>query len=355
MKNLTLCLFSALLVCMVSSQSAIAEPQVTVLCELQQRPGNPAVGPDGTVYFSMHPFDQPEFKVMRLENSKAVPYPNKEISQSFAAVIGIQTTTDGTLWWLDMGNEKISPKLVGWDTKIHQFKAVHVIPREASVINSFHQDFAVDEKRNKAFIADMSRGGMIDESQPAIVVIDLNSGQARRVLQGHTVFQPSDTPVIAEGKAMRMKDEKGKIHDIKLGLNPIAIDPANEWVYFASMTPGKLYRISAATLGDFSLSEAVIEGAIEVYADKPSSDGIAAGANGTVYITNVDENAISIADQSGTRLWAKDARFVWPDGLYVAPDGSVVVTVNQLNRASAFNDGTSLANKPYLLMRISEQ
>ncbi len=80
----------------------------------------------------------------------------------------------------------------------------------------------------------------------------------------------------------------------------------------------------------------------------------AAGANDTVYIANDDENAISIADQSGTLLWAKQARLVWPDGLDVAPDGNVIVTVNQLNRASALNDGTSLTKKPYLLVGISE-
>ncbi|MDY6839844.1 MAG: L-dopachrome tautomerase-related protein [Thermodesulfobacteriota bacterium] len=355
MKYLTLCLFLALPIFTASSQPAFAEPQVAVLSELQQRPGNPAIGVDGTVYFTMHPFDNPEFKVMRLENGKAVPYPNEEISKSLAAVIGIQATKDGTLWWLDMGNETISPKLVGWDTKANRLKAVHVIPREASVANSFHQDFAIDERRNKAFIADMSRGGMIDESEPAIVVMDLNTGQVRRVLQGHKVFQPGDTPIIAEGKAMGMKDEKGSVHDIKLGLNPIAIDPGNEWVYFASMTPGKLYRVPARILGDFSKPESAIEKAIEAYADKPSCDGIAAGENGAVYITNVDENAISIADKSGTKIWVKDDRFVWPDGLYIAPDGSVVVTVNQLNSAPAFNDGESFAKKPYLIMRVIDK
>lgn len=84
----------------------------------------------------------------------------------------------------------------------------------------------------KPFIDDMSRGGMIDESDPAIVVIDLNTGQTRRVLQGHHFFQPGETPIIAEGKAMRMKDEKGTVHEIKLGLNPIAIDPANDGFIF---------------------------------------------------------------------------------------------------------------------------
>ena len=113
------------------------------------------------------------------------------------------------------------------------------------------------------------------------------------------MFQPGDKPIIAEGKAMRMKDEKGTVHEIKLGLNPIAIDPANEWVYFVSMTPGALYRVPASIVGDFSKLESTTEKGIEAYADKPSCDGIAAGENGIVYITNVDENAISIADKSG--------------------------------------------------------
>lgn len=344
-----------LLASIATSPLLFADPQLTVLSELQQRPGNPAVGPDGSIYFSMHPFDAPEFKIMRLEAGKAVPYPNKKISQSFAAVIGIQATQDGTLWWLDMGNETISPKLVGWNTKDNKLKAMYVIPREASVANSFHQDFAIDEKRNKAFIADMSRGGLIDASEPAIVVIDLDNGQVRRVLQGNPVFQPGDTPLIAERKTVQTKDEAGTLHSIQLGLNPIAIDPENKWVYFAPMTPGKIYRVPANILGNFSASDNAIERAIETYADKPSSDGIAVGKNGTVYITNVDESAITIADASGTRAWVQDNRLAWPDGLFIAPDESVIVTVNQLNRAAVFNDGKSLAKPPYLIVRISEK
>jgi sugar lactone lactonase YvrE len=355
MKQKAVYSFGVFIIVMAFVQTVFAEVQVTVLCELQQRPGNPAVGPDGTVYFSMHPFDNPEYKIMRLEKGHAVPYPDNEVSKGLVAVIGIQTTRDGILWWLDMGNEAVSPKLVGWDTRANRLKAVHVIPREACVANSFLQDFAIDEQRNKAFIADMSRAGMIDESQPAIVVLDLATGQTRRLLQGHRLFQPGGKPLVAEGKIMRTTDEKGVVHEVKLGLNPIAIDPENKWVYFASMSPGSLYRVSASILGDFSKSEDAIEKVIEMYAQKPSSDGIAVGENGRVYITNVDQSAISIADTSGTRLWTNDSRLIWPDGLYIAPDGSVVATVNQLNRAPAFNDGNSRAKKPFLLVRFSEK
>ena len=336
------------------SSIALASPKIEVLAKLQQRPGNPAVLPNGDVYFSMHPFDNPEFKIMKLEDSEAKPYPNEEISRNFISIIGIQATKDGRLWWLDMGNKDVSPKLVAWNTKENKLSKIYNIPSEASVANSFHQDFAIDEKRGKAFLADMSRGNLIDESNPAIVVIDLYTGETRRVLSGNEIFQPSENALIAEGKSMRIKDGEGKLHEIKLGLNPIAIDPQNEFVYFSTMTEGKIYRVAAAILGDFNKSEGEIEKVIEIYADKPSSDGIAVGENGEVYITNVDEGSIDIADETGTKVWAKDKSLIWPDGLYVAPDDSIVVTINQLNRAAIFNDGKSKAKKPYLVIRISD-
>lgn len=334
---------------------AYAEPEITVLGEFNERPGNPAVGPDGTLYFSVHPFDQPEFKVMQLVGSEGVPFPTPEISRSFAAVIGIQVEQDGTVWILDMGSEETSPKLLGWDTQNNILKAVHYLPDEASVENSFHQDFAIDEVRRKAFIADMSRGGVIDDSNPAIVVVDLDTGQARRVLEGHESLQPqAGQTMIAEGEPLTFTDEQGNTSPVELGLNPIAIDAQNEWVYFSTVHPGTLYRIPAEVLGNFAMDDAELAAAIEPFAEKPSSDGIAADGEGQVYITNVADNAISIADETGTRIWVQDDRLVWPDGVYVAPDGSVVATINQLNRAAPFNGGAPGGEPPFLIIRIQE-
>ena len=73
-----------------------------------------------------------------------------------------------------------------------------------------------------------------------------------------------------------------------------------------------------------------------------------------MYITNLEDNAISIADSDGTKIWIQDERFVWPDGVYVAPDGSVVATINQLHRAPPFNKGVDGAEPPYFLVRIGE-
>ncbi len=336
--------------------TAQAEPQIVVLGEFDTRPGNPAVGPDGTIYFSNHPFDAPEFKVMRLVNGQAVPFPNVAVSRAFAAVIGVQVDADGTVWILDMGSAETSPKLLGWDTEADRLAAVHYLPKEASVENSFHQDFAIDEKRDVAFIADMSRAGIVGESKPAIVVVDLKTGQTRRLLQGHAYLQPKPGSVMkAEGAPLTFTDDDGESHPVELGLNPIAVDPRDEWVYFSTLNPGPIYRVRTTILGDFAKPETEIIETIELYADKPASDGIAVGNNGRVYITNVAKNAISIADAEGTRIWVQDPRLVWPDGLYVAPDGSVVATINQLNRAAPFNGGEAGAEKPFLIVRISEQ
>ena len=46
--------------------------------------------------------------IMQIKDGKATPYPNSEISMSYKAIIGIKATTDGTLWWLDMGDKEKS-------------------------------------------------------------------------------------------------------------------------------------------------------------------------------------------------------------------------------------------------------
>ena len=219
--------------------------------------------------------------------------------------------------------------------------------------NSFVQDFALDEKRQQAYLADMTRGGMIDASEPAIIVVDLETGASRRLLEGHATLQPEDgKTMLTEGTPTTFTDDAGKEHPLKIGLNPIAIDAQNEWVYFSTIHPGTLYRVPASLLADPELSEEGLEAAIEPFAEKPTSDGIAADGRGNVYITNLAENAISVADADGTRVWVKDDRFIWPDGVYVAPDGSVVATINQLNRAAPFNKGKDGAEPPYLIVRV---
>jgi len=333
--------------------AAYAKPSIRVLAELDKRPGNPAVGPDGTIYFSMHPFDGPDYKIMKLgTHDRPEIYPNADVSAAFGAVIGLQVDRRGVLWILDMGNEKLNPKLYGWDTIRNRLHRVLYLPRDIARPNSFFQDFALDGRRNRIYIADMTRSDIVGESHPAFVVVNLETGEMRRVLEGSSFLQPEPGQAMtAEKRPIYYTDPEGAVYPVILGLNPISIDEDGDWIYFGPMTAGKLYRIRAEELSDFSASDAELETKIEFYSNKPASDGILAGKN-KVFISDVDAGGIGIAYGGKYREWLKDPALMWADGLAFTSKNDLIVTVNQLNRAPAFNAGMEKGRAPYAIVRI---
>lgn len=115
---------------------AVTQPDITIIAELEQPPGNPAVGNDGQIYLSLHPFGAPEYKVVRLEDDGvSSPFPSEAISAGFRNVIGLTVSEDGIVWILDMGGQGQSLKLLGWSPEANRLEAVHYIPDEAVGIN----------------------------------------------------------------------------------------------------------------------------------------------------------------------------------------------------------------------------
>ncbi len=340
-----------------AASTTIASAQdLEVIAELETRPGNPAIGADGTIYLSMQPFDGPEYHVVRLENDGSLaPFPTPEISKSLSAVIGIHASQDGVIWVLDMGGADQSPKLLGWSPERNELEAIHYIPKEFAGSNPFIQDLAVDTERGRAYIADMSRGDLIGVSEPAIIVIDLKTGLTRRVLEGHASFQPEPgTGLIAGGAPVSLYGGDGAVHPIALGLNPIGIDETGDFVYFSSVNPGAVYRVPADILGDFNATDAEIADAIEAIGQKKSSDGFAV-TQGRVILTNVDEGTIDILEDGERRTLISHPNLVWPDGVAVDSDGSFVVTANQLHKLPPFMPENKPGGvPPYFVLRITE-
>ncbi|WP_219629060.1 NHL repeat-containing protein [Corallococcus exiguus] len=85
--------------------------------------------------------------------------------------------------------------------------------------------------------------------------------------------------------------------------------------------------------------------------EKGFADGLAMDAQDRLYITDGEHHSILRRWPDGHfDVVARDARIVWPDGIF-ATAGHVYVTLGQWNRLPSFNGGKDLREPPYLLMR----
>ncbi len=341
-------------------------PELEVVARMDDRPGNPALTPDGRLILSLHPFSygepSPYHVVEVVEDGSTQPFPNEDWSTApdedgvgLSAVIGVQSDRKGVVWIMDMGDGELPPKLVAWDTRREELHRIITIPPHAKVPNSFQQDFAIDEVRGAIFIADVGRGDLFGPSNPAIVAVKLDTGYVWRALEGHQSLQPEeDVSIEIEGTPIRAANSEGGLEEPKIGLDAIVIDPANEWVYYGSIHGTSVYRVRAVDLLDEGLSPDALGARVERYGEKAPCDGISIDVAGNIYITDLQNNAIGVTTpDGGYQILARDdERVLWPDGFSYGPDGYFYVTVNQLHRSAVFNAGQETSEPPFLVMRF---
>jgi len=331
---------------------AATAAELEVVARLEQAPGNVAVTPEGSVLFSQHQFFEPRYAVVRLaDDGGTEPFPNAEWStppgadgRGLHAVLGIVADQAGIVWMLDNGAPQ--PRIVAWDTASDALHRVITLPAHAAPEGSFPNDAAVDVAREALYLADFGA------DPPAIIVVDLATGEARRRLAGHESVMPEDVPIVIDGRAITLGTGPDAAQ-ARIGVNPITIDPANEWVYYGAMNGRQVYRVPARALADDDLSEAALAGQVERYGDKPVSDGITVDERGNVYITDLEGSAIGITRPDGSyERYIRDARLQWPDGFAMGPDGYAYVSVNQLHRAPLLNQGRNTAEAPFHILRF---
>lgn len=338
---------------LVVASNALAAPLETVAVFNQETPpGNIAIGPDGRIFLSVHGFfGQPVKLVELLDDGTTRPYPDavwayapaSDGSNGLYDVLGLNVDKDGILWLLDSSAADHAGRLVGWNTKTETLHRIIYLAAPLVRSVSFLNDLAIDTSNNAIYIADTAADDLA-----AIIVVDLETGQARRVLEGSAVIQAEDIDMVIDGRIMQLGGQPAR-----LGINPITIDPANEWVYFGSMSGTSLYRIKTTDLMDTSLSDDVLESRVERYGDKPISDGITVDGGGNVYITSITDDSIGVVGREGDyqTLYKRDD-LSWPDGLAYGPDHKIYATINELHRSPVLNNGENGSRNEMKVVRF---
>ncbi|TAK60562.1 L-dopachrome tautomerase-related protein [Methylobacter sp.] len=352
----TLVKFTAILLMFAFEAAANAGSNFDIIAHLDTGPGNVTVTDNGRIIMSMHQFYQPKYTVVEYKNNALAPFPNKELADSDSisnlkldSVLGIRSDANGIVWMLDNGMRSgVTPKLVGWDTQSNKLHQVIYLPTPIAPKDAFVNDFAVDTRHKHIFISDPAGG-----ANAALIVVNLSTGTARRVLEGHHSVIPENVDLVIDHVPIQVKDKSGKSVRPHIGVNPITEDLNNEWVYFGPMHGLSLYRIKADDLANGHLDTKALADRVQRYSDKPISDGITIDKDNNIYLGELAANAIGVisADKKYRRL-AQCPRLSWVDSFSFGPNGQLVAVVNRLHQSSTLNGGVSTSKPPYYLLQI---
>jgi sugar lactone lactonase YvrE len=347
----------AYFLCAAAAQPASASaPALEVFAEIAELPGNIAVTPDGRVVVSLHQFRPSAARVLEVKkdgSTKAFPDERWNRGEgghdSLDTVLGIRSDRDGVVWLLDNAMRgKSMPKLVAWDTQSARVRNIVFLPPPVTAANSFVNDLQVDPAAKTVYIADPAGG-----SNAALIVTDLATGKSRRVLEGHKSVVPEDVDLSIDGRVLELRRADDTRSAARVGVNPIALDAKNEWLYFGPMSGSSLYRVRTADLRNVELTTTELGSRVEKYAERPPCDGITIDVAGNIYVTEITGGAIGVisAERKYRRI-IEDRRLSWPDAFSFGPDGWMYVVANQLHRTAPLNGGKDETARPYQILRF---
>ncbi|WP_328700995.1 L-dopachrome tautomerase-related protein [Corallococcus silvisoli] len=331
-------------------------------------PSGIAVTPEGRVFvgFPRHADDHASATLAELKDGRLVPYPSEAMSlpsdappeKRLLSVHGMTTDRLGRLWVIDDGKRKGhdipegGAKVVGIDPRTNEvFASVTLKPpvlRPDSHMNDLRVDLGHGAK-GTAYVADSSFG-----TSPALVVVDLASGRQRRVLATHPSTQPDPGFLtMLEGRALTY-DAKHPTFPVG-GVDGVALGEGGRRLYYSPLSSHRLYSIPTDVLANPAASDVQLAANVRDEGEKGAADGLAEDAQGRLYTTDFEHDAILRRSPDGTfeRL-AYDPRFIWPDGIFVDAR-YVYVTLGQWNRLPDFNGGKDRREPPYLLVRIPKE
>jgi sugar lactone lactonase YvrE len=189
--------------------------------------------------------DDHTISVAEIIDGKPVPFPNEEWNKPgpaeshFVCVQSVVVDDQDDLWILDPAAPKMTeivkggPKLLRVD--LEKNEVVQTIPFDEEVApkKSYLNDVRIDRKAGYAFMTESGIGG--------IIAVDLNTGKARRPLDGHkSVKAESDVKLNVDGREL-LDEQKKKAPQINS--DGIALDLQNDYLYYHALTGHTLYGI----------------------------------------------------------------------------------------------------------------
>jgi sugar lactone lactonase YvrE len=280
---------------------------------------------------------------------KLAPFPNqkwnnwtegKAPGEHWVCVQSVYIDDENYLWVLDPANPRFSgvvaggPKLMKFD--INTGLAVEQILFDAETVptNGYLNDVRVDTETRTAYLTDSGDG--------ALLVVDLDTGAIRRVLDEHPSAHAENITLTIGGDPWVRPD--GTVPQVHA--DGLALTPDREYLYYQSLSGRTLYRAPTAALRNGALSGEELAAQVELVDRTGAADGILFDADGNLYLSAIEDDAVRRYTPAGlleTVVQSPDLR--WPDSFAMGPDGRMVVTTSQIHLGRD-------PGQPYRIFRI---
>lgn len=317
-------------------------------------PGMVAVGLDGRVFYTYHPFHKPEdhteHLVFEWRDGTSTPVA-PDHADRLTGVFGITVDSEGNIWAIRPGAMEGRPTemlAVNPDTGNIVFE--YTFPEGEA---GFAQDLRVSDNGQTVYLADT---GLLRFSSASLIVFDVASRTSRVVLEDHPTTAPQNW-VLRRTDGTPYRLGYGLV-TFQVGVDGIEISDDGVWLIYATMTHDTVYRVPTALLRNPDVSLEMLERAIERLGPGPMSDGIALTASGDVILTDVENGGLAILNETGELSTLIKVEGVdWADSVSVAPNGDIWFTDSHLTAfLDPFGNAAPLAEMeaaaPFFIYRI---
>ncbi len=217
---------------------------------------------------------------------------------------------------------------------------VIAVDTTAAPAGSYMNDVRFSPDDHFAYITDSGAKG-------AIIVVDLKSGRAHRVLDGAPSTQFDKTVVVhTDGHPLRQPDGRGP----QFAADGIALSADGQTLYWQALTGKTLYSLPTEVLNDPARAQFASP---TVVGTTHPADGLWIDAAERFYITDPEHDAVEVADRPGAplKVLVKDARLRWPDTFSQGADGSLYVTASHIQDSPWFKP--QMKTTPSAIFRIT--
>ena len=342
------------------------QPQLKQVASFQHQATGIAVTRDGRIFLSFPRWtEDSEISVGELKDGKISAYPDNETNgwrnalkdkveakTHFVCVQTIETDHGGHLWVLDPAAPAMGAlvpggaKMVKIDLDTN--KAVQTITFDDKVApqGSYLNDVRFSPDDKVAYLTDSGAKG-------ALVVVDLTSGKARRVLDGDPSTQADPNVTVTwNGKPLRRPDGRG----VDFTADGLALSPDGNTLYWQAIKGKTLYSLPTASLNPGfttpvtpeALEDSGLRGKIEIVGENGPADGlIISKHDGKMYVTGPQDNSIGVRDlaRKGGKptMVLQDDKLRWPDTFSEGADGTIFFTTSHIQDSAFYKEGAPIA------------